>query len=271
MQIFAIVVSLAITVVGGRAVRQAIRAILATVRIGQPAVGRTDHKARPLGDDAQGDARPHPDAAVDRGRRRALVRLRRVRAAVLDPGDGVRPAVRPALRAAADRALVPLRVGHGALHRRRCWSRSSAFIGYRATRPRERARGRRAGSSARRCGRATSSRRSSSASGCASSVLRGAEYAHLAVRRRPGRPRALHYPFTFWIGEALLDGLSESALANVDLPGRDGQDRHLVHLDDRDLAEHRRWASPGTGSPRSSTSGSSARPTAAPRSAACSR
>ena len=45
MQIFAIVVSLAIAAVGIALFVKAIRSIIATVKIGQPAVGRTDDKA----------------------------------------------------------------------------------------------------------------------------------------------------------------------------------------------------------------------------------
>ena len=61
----------------------------------------------------------------------------------------------------------------------------------------------RAGSSARRCGRATSSRSSSSASACASSIAARRGVRHLAVRRRAGHAR-FHFPLTFWLGEALL-------------------------------------------------------------------
>ena len=46
MQIFAIVVSLAIAAVGIALFVKAIRSIIATVKIGQPAVGRTDDKGR---------------------------------------------------------------------------------------------------------------------------------------------------------------------------------------------------------------------------------
>src|SRR4051812_5405731 len=45
MQIIAIVVSLAIAVVGIALFIRAIRSIVATIRIGQPTVGRSDHKA----------------------------------------------------------------------------------------------------------------------------------------------------------------------------------------------------------------------------------
>ena len=45
MQIFAIVVSLAFSVVGIALTTRAVRAMLATMKMGQPAVGRTD---RPL-------------------------------------------------------------------------------------------------------------------------------------------------------------------------------------------------------------------------------
>ena len=43
MQILAIVVSLAIAAVGIALFVQAIRSMIATIRIGQPASGRTDH------------------------------------------------------------------------------------------------------------------------------------------------------------------------------------------------------------------------------------
>ena len=64
MQTFAIVVSLAIAAVGIALFVRAIRSIIGVMKVGQP-TRRTDNPAGAVGDDAQGDAAPHPDAAVD--------------------------------------------------------------------------------------------------------------------------------------------------------------------------------------------------------------
>ena len=115
MQVFAIVVSLAITASRWRCSQERSRTIVSVVKTGQPVVGRTTPR-RPRGDHAQGDARSHPDAAVDPRRHPALVRLRRLRLPVLHPGHRFRSAVRRRLRIATHRALVRLRVGDRAHH-----------------------------------------------------------------------------------------------------------------------------------------------------------
>ena len=74
MQIFAIVASLAFTVVAVAVVIPAVRQMLGRAAPGQPATpARTDRPARPHPDDAQGDVPPHPDAPVALGRDHALV------------------------------------------------------------------------------------------------------------------------------------------------------------------------------------------------------
>ncbi len=65
MQVFAIVVSLAITLVAVALFAKAIGQILATLRIGQPAVGRSGRQGPTLADDAHRDPGSHPDAPVD--------------------------------------------------------------------------------------------------------------------------------------------------------------------------------------------------------------
>ena len=236
MQIFAIVVSLAIAAVG---IALFVKAIRTDHRDAQdrPAGRRPQRRqGRPLDDHAQGDPGPHPDAPVDRGRHRPLVRLHRVRAAVLHPGDRVRPALRRALRAAADRPLLPLRVGLRVLH------------------PRDAGRDRRPSSATARPGPASAPAARKGrfygstmwqgyfveavilGVGLCIVVLRGAEY---AIAQYAGDPAsALHFPFTLPRSARRSRGCPSRTLANVDLPRRDAQDRHLVHLDDRDLAEH---------------------------------
>ena len=67
-------------------------------------------------------------------------------------------------------------------------------------------------------------------------TLRGLEYALLEDGANPDEASVLHFPLTFWLGEA-FSGLSTSTLENLDLLRRDAQDPHLVRLDDHDLAQ----------------------------------
>ncbi len=117
MQIFAIVVSLAIAAVGIALFVKAIRQIIAVVE-GRPADGRAAPTIRgPRTVTMLKETLGHTRMLQWTGRRRGpLVRLRRLRAAVLHPAHRVRPALRRRLRAAADRPLLPLRVGHRAVH-----------------------------------------------------------------------------------------------------------------------------------------------------------
>ena len=151
----------------GRALRQGGRPL----PVGLPArPGRPDPHRRP------GHAHPHPAARVPRphpdvaaaGRGGgALVRDGLLRAAVLHPAHGVRPALLPQLRAAADRPLRALRVGHRAhlvgvagRHPRADGHPPAAAPAHPgAPQPR---------STGRRSGRPTTSSSPSSASSCAS-------------------------------------------------------------------------------------------------------
>ena len=82
---------------------------------------------------------------------------------------------------------------------------------------------------------ATSSRRVILGIGLCILILRGAEY---ALDQLDDGADAAHYPLTFFIGDRDGRRLSERSAREPDLPGRDGQDRHLVHLDDRARAQH---------------------------------
>ena len=65
MQIFAIVVSLAIAVVGIALFVRAIRTIIGVIKVGQPAA-RTDNPGARTRDDAQGDAAATPGCSSGR-------------------------------------------------------------------------------------------------------------------------------------------------------------------------------------------------------------
>ena len=216
MQIFAIVVSLAIAAVGIALFVQAIRSIVATLRIGQPAVGRSDHKGARWANmlkETLGHTRMLQWTAVGVG---SLVRVRRVRAVVPDPGHRVRAAVRRALRVAADRALVPVRVGLGAVHggdagRDRGVHRLPGVASAGSV---PGASG--AGSSGRRCGRGTSSSAVILGVGLCIVVLRGAEYAISPVRLCRGGDRRARSTTRSRSGSARrCRGCRSPTLANV--------------------------------------------------------
>ena len=211
MQIFAIVVSLAIAAVGIALFVRAIRSIIGVMKVGQPAAPH--RQPRPAhGDDAQGVALPHPDAAVALGRRRPLVHLHRLRAAVLHAGDGVRPALPRGVRAAADRPLLPVGVADRVRHLRD--DRGDHRLHRLPREPPARAgpRHRAAGSSAPRCGRPTSSRLVILGVGLCIVTLRGLEYA-LEERRSTRVPLPAH----------VLAG--RGVLGHV---GRLAEERHLL-------------------------------------------
>ena len=86
------------------------------------------------------------------------------------------------------------------------------FIGYRATRPSERVRGTKGRFYGSTMWQAYFVEGVILGVGLCITVLRGAEYAIAQYGDQPAN--ALHYPFSFWLGE-LLSGLSESALANL--------------------------------------------------------
>jgi len=215
MQIVAIVVSLAIALVGIVLFVQAIRSILATIRIGQPTVGRSDHKAARWANmltETLGHTRMLQWTAVGIGHWFVFV------------GFGL-------LFLTLVTAFGQLFVAHFALPLIGHWFLFEwvsefftvamlvaivAFLGYRLSRPRERARG--------VPGRFFGSTMWQGyfvecvilGVGLCIALLRGAEYAisRYGSAEEVARASAWHFPFSFWIGEA-LSGLSESTLANV--------------------------------------------------------
>ena len=211
MQILAIVVSLAIAAVGIALFVKAIRSIIATVRIGQPAVGRTDDKGArwaTMLKETLGHTRMLQWTWMGAGHWFVFVGFGLLFFTLLTAfGQLFDP-----------HFALPL-IGHFVLYE---WVSELftvgmlvaivAFIGYRATRPKERTRG--------AAGRFYGSTMWQGffveavilGVGLCIAVLRGAEY---AISQYAGEPAgALHFPFSFWIGE-LMSGLSESTLANV--------------------------------------------------------
>jgi Fe-S oxidoreductase len=215
MQIVAIVVSLAIAVVGIALFVVAIRSILATIRIGQPAVGRSDHKGARWANmlkETLGHTRMLQWTAVGIGHWFVFVGFGLLFLTLVTAFGQLFDA----------HFALPL-IGHWFLFE---WVSEFftvamlvaivAFIAYRLSRPRERARG-------------TSGRFFGSTMwqgyfvecvilgvGLCIALLRGAEYAisQYGSPEEAGRATALHFPFSFWIGEA-LSGLSAPTLANI--------------------------------------------------------
>ena len=234
MQIFAIVVSLAIAAVGITLFVKAIRTIIASLKIGQPAVGRSDDKAARWTNmlkETLGHTRMLQWTAVGIGHWFVFIGFGLLFLTLLTAFGQLFDA----------HFALPL-IGHFFLYEwvSRVLHLSMlvaivAFIGYRASRPRERTRGTKGrfyGSTMwqgvlRRGGHP---RRRALHRGAARRRVR-----HRAVRRRPGLRAALPVQLPRRRGAL---GAVASPPWPPDLPGRDAQDRHLVHLDDRDLAEH---------------------------------
>ncbi len=211
MQIFAIVVSLAIAAVGIALFVKAIRSIIATVKIGQPAVGRTDDKgARTVTmlKETLGHTRMLQWTWMGAGHWFVFIgfgllffTLVTAFGQLFDP-----------------HFALPL-IGHFFLYE---WISELftvgmlvaivAFIGYRVSRPKERTRGSKGRFYGSTMWQAYFVEAVILGVGLCIAVLRGAEY---AIAQYGGEPAsALHYPFSFWIGEA-FSGMSESALATV--------------------------------------------------------
>ncbi|HET8717825.1 MAG TPA: heterodisulfide reductase-related iron-sulfur binding cluster [Nocardioidaceae bacterium] len=89
-----------------------------------------------------------------------------------------------------------------------------AFIAYRASRPADRERGTRGRFYGSTMWQGYFVEAVILGVGLCILVLRGAEYAIGRFGEDPGHSTALHFPFTAWLG-GLLDGLSEPALANL--------------------------------------------------------
>ncbi|MEP7092272.1 MAG: (Fe-S)-binding protein, partial [Nocardioidaceae bacterium] len=211
MQIFAIVVSLAIAVVGIALFVVAIRSILATLRIGQPAVGRTDRKAARWANmlkETLGHTRMLQWTAVGIGHWFVFVGFGLLFLTLVTAFGQLFDA----------HFALPL-IGHWFLFE---WVVELftvamivaivAFICYRASRPKERTRGTKGRFFGSTMWQGYFVEAVILLVGLCIAALRGAEYA--IAQYGTETADALHYPFSFWIGKA-MSGLSESTLANV--------------------------------------------------------
>jgi Fe-S oxidoreductase len=211
LQIFAIVVSLAIAAVGITLFVLAIRSILATIRIGQPAVGRTDHKAARWANmvkETLGHTRMLQWTAVGIGHWFVFIGFGLLFLTLVTAFGQLFDA----------HFALPL-IGHWFLFE---WVSELftlamlvaivAFIGYRATRPRERTRGTKGRFFGSTMWQGYFVEAVILGVGLCIALLRGAEYAISQYGDEPAN--AFHYPFSFWIGSA-MSGLSESSLATI--------------------------------------------------------
>src|SRR3954470_23374311 len=215
MQILAIVVSLAIAAVGIALFVKAIREIIATVGIGQPTVGRSaDKPARWVNmlKETLGHTRMLQWSVVGVGHWFVFIGFGLLFFTLLTAFGQLFDA----------HFALPL-VGHFFLFE---WASELftvlmliaivAFIGYRASRPRQRERGPRGRFFGSTMWQGCFVEGVILGVGVCILLLRGAEYALGTVAGGQGAQYAdaFHFPLTFWIGE-LLTGLSASALANV--------------------------------------------------------
>ncbi|MEO5709434.1 MAG: 4Fe-4S dicluster domain-containing protein [Nocardioidaceae bacterium] len=210
MQIFAIVVSLAIAAVGIALFVKAIRSIIATVKIGQP-INRTDDKgARTLTTlkETLGHTRMLQWTWMGTGHWFVFIGFGLLFFTLITAFGQLFDA----------HFALPL-IGHFFLYE---WVTEFftvgmliaivAFIGYRATRPKERTRGSKGRFFGSTMWQAYFVEAVILGVGLCIAVLRGAEYA--ISQYGSEQATALHYPFSFWIGH-LMSGMSESALANT--------------------------------------------------------
>ena len=211
MQIFAIVVSLAIAAVGIALFVKAIRSMIATIKIGQPAVNRSDDKGARWANmlkETLAHTRMLQWTAVGIGHWFIFVGFGLLFFTLLTAfGQLFDP-----------HFALPV-IGHFFLYE---WVSEFftvvmviailAFIGYRVTRPKERERGTRGRFYGSTMWQAYFVEAVILGVGLCILALRGAEYAIAPYGEHPDQASALHFPFTAWIG-GLLDGLSEPALA----------------------------------------------------------
>ncbi len=211
MQIFAIVVSLAIAAVGITLFVKAIRTIIATLKIGQPAVGRSDDKAARWTNmlkETLGHTRMLQWTVVGIGHWFVFIGFGLLFLTLLTAFGQLFDA----------HFALPL-IGHFFLYE---WVSEFftlamlvaivAFIGYRMTRPSERTRGTKGRFYGSTMWQAYFVEAVILGVGLCIVVLRGAEY---AIAQYAGdSASALHFPFSFPVGEA-FSGLSESTLATV--------------------------------------------------------
>ncbi len=214
MQIFAIVVSLAVTAVGITLFVLAIRRILATIRVGQPAAGRTDHQGARWATmlrETLGHTRMLQWTAVGIGHWFVFIGFGLLFLTLVTAFGQLFDA----------HFALPL-IGHWFLFE---WVSELfttamlvaivAFIVYRLTRPRDRSRGVEGRFFGSTMWQGYFVEAVILGVGLCIALLRGAEYAISQYGADPGgTASAFHYPFSFWIGEA-LSGLSESTLATL--------------------------------------------------------
>src|SRR3954447_5002868 len=214
MQILAIVVSLAIAAVGIALFVKAIREIIATVRIGQPTVGRSaDKPARWVNmlKETLGHTRMLQWSVVGIGHWFVFIGFGLLFFTLVTAFGQLFDA----------HFALPL-IGHFFLFE---WVSELftvlmliaivAFIGYRASRPRQRERGPKGRFFGSTMWQGYFVEGVILGVGLCIMLLRGAEYALGKVAGGEGAQYAdaFHFPFTFWIGE-LLSGMSASTLAN---------------------------------------------------------
>jgi Fe-S oxidoreductase len=214
MQIFAIVVSLAIAAVGIALFVKAIREIIATVMIGQPAVGRTSDKGARWANmlkETLGHTRMLQWSVVGIGHWFVFIGFGLLFFTLLTAFGQLFDA----------HFALPL-IGHLFLFE---WVSELftvlmiiaivAFIGYRATRPKQRERGPRGRFFGSTMWQGYFVEGVILGVGLCIMLLRGAEYALGKVAGGEGAQYAdaFHFPFTFWLGE-LFTGMSASALEN---------------------------------------------------------
>src|SRR3954466_10914420 len=215
MQIFAIVVSLAVAAVGIALFVKAIREIIATVRIGQPTLGRTaDRGARwtNMLKETLGHTRMLQWSVVGIGHWFVFIGFGLLFFTLLTAFGQLFDA----------HFALPL-IGHFFVFE---WVSELftvlmliaivAFIGYRASRPKERKRGPRGRFFGSTMWQGYFVEGVILGVGLCIMLLRGAEYALGKVSGGEGAQYAdaFHFPFTFWVGE-LFSGMSASALANL--------------------------------------------------------
>ena len=207
MQIFAIVVSFAISAVAIALFVKAVRHIISVVRLGQPAVNRSDDRGARWANmfkETLGHTRMLQWTAVGIGHWFVFVGFGLLFFTLLT-----------AYGQLFDEHFALPVIGHFFLYE---WVSEffavvmifaiAAFIGYRVTRPTERERGPDGRFFGSTMWQAYFVELVILSVGLCIVVLRGAEYA-LA-----GDSSALHFPFTFWLGEA-FGGMSDAALANL--------------------------------------------------------
>jgi ferredoxin len=218
MQILAIVVSLAVAAVGIALFVQAIRSMVATIRIGRPAAGRTDHpSARSLTmlKETLGHTRMLQWTAMGVGHWFVFIGFGLLFLTLVTAFGQLFDA----------HFALPV-IGHFFLFE---WLSEFftvamlvaivAFIGYRLSRPKARTRGPKGRFFGSTMWQGYFVEAVILGVGLCIVVLRGAEYAiaQYGSAEDAARASTFHFPFSFWLGEALLGlpGVTESTLANL--------------------------------------------------------